>query len=133
MKLKSQLKIRTGIELAAMVDVVLLLVTYFLVNTTLVEKSIIKVQLPTSSTTQSQDKKNIVIHITDKNKIYLDESPITLKELPIRLKKIVDQNEKSNITIKGDKEASYQSIISVLDHVNQAGITHFNLSTQNIQ
>ena len=129
MRIRRKTHLKTGIELAPLVDTLFVLLTYFLINTTLDKNSSIKVQLPSSASAQADEQNNYVIYITGDKKIYLNEELIESVDLPSRLKQINDKNE-AKVTIKGDKTANYQDIISILDQVNQAGITHFNLSTE---
>lgn len=128
--MKSRLQIKSGIELAPMVDIVFLLVTYFLINATLVRNPAIKIELPKSQTAQSEMQRTVVISVKNNNQIYLNDRRIELKSLPVELKKTIKDKEKDHVIIKGDKKASYQSIVSVMDYVHQAGITHFNLATE---
>lgn len=127
--MKSKLTIKTGIELAAMVDIVFLLVTYFLINATLARNPAIKIELPKSISAETELQKRTVIHIDAKNQIYLNDKKVTLKNLPALLKATVKNKEKDYVIIKGDKNSSYQTVISVMDHVSKAGIVHFNLAT----
>ena len=128
--MKSKLDLKTGIELAPMVDIVFLLVAYFLINSTLVQNPVIKIELPKSERPTSEQQKNIVVFVDKGNKIFLNNNPVSLKQLPVELSKIVKDKDKDHVIIKGDKNASYQSIVSVMDYVNKAGITHFNLATE---
>ncbi len=130
---RSKLKIRSGLELTSMVDVVLLLITYFLVNATLIKNQAIKIRLPKSVSAKSEIKKNIVVQITGKDKILLDSLPVTLTQLPIEIRKIIGKDSKRQVTIKGDKEASYQSLISVIDYIKESGIVNFNLATERVR
>lgn len=127
---KSKLELKSGIELAPMVDIVFLLVTYFLINSTLAKNPAIKIELPKSETAQSELQRNVIIHVDDENRIFLNDMPVTLKSLPVELKKVIKDKDKDHVIIKGDKNSNYQSIISVMDYVHQAGITHFNLATE---
>ena len=129
MRVRRKTHLKSGIELAPLVDTLFVLLTYFLINTTLDKNSSIKVQLPSSATAQPDENNTYVIYITGDKKLYLNEEPIEMSALPSRLKEINAKNE-AKVTIKGDKVAAYQDIISILDEVNQAGITHFNLSTE---
>lgn len=129
-KIRSKLELKSGIELAPMVDIVFLLVTYFLINSTLAKNPAIKIELPKSETAQSEMQRNIVIHVDNDNRIFLNDNPVSLKQLPAELKKVVKDKDKDHVIIRGDKKSNYQSIISVMDYVHQAGITHFNLATE---
>ncbi len=130
MKVRSRLNIKSGIEMAPMVDIVFLLVTYFLINSTLVKNPAIKIELPKSTTAQSEVQKKAVIHVDSKNKIYLNDTEVALADLPIELKRLIADSPDQQVIIKGDKESNYQTIISVMDYVNQAGVSHFNLATE---
>jgi len=128
--MKSKLKIKSGIELAAFVDIVFLLVTYFLINSTLARKPMIKVDLPKSISAQPEVEQNIVVYIDGKNQIYINDVKTTLKELPAKLKSKAKKLDKDYVVIKGDKKASYQVVISVMDQIHKAGIKKFNLATE---
>lgn len=116
--------------MAPMVDIVFLLVTYFLINSTLAKNPAIKIELPKSVSAQSEVQKKIVIYVDSSNNIYLNEQKLTLEELPVELKKIAQSTNEPQVVIKGDKDSNYQTIVSVMDYVNQAGISHFNLATE---
>ena len=130
---RNKLKIRSGLELTSMVDVVLLLITYFLVNATLIKNQAIKIRLPKSISAKSEIKKNIVVQITGDDTILLNNLPVTLTQLPIELQKMMGKNSNRQVTIKGDKEASYQSLISVIDYIKESGIVNFNLATERVR
>jgi len=128
--MRSRLEIKSGIELAAMVDVVFLLVTYFLINATLSKNPVIKIALPKSITAQTETQQKTIVYIDNANKIYVNDQQVDLPNLGGLIKKTVKDPENDLVIIKGDKESSYQTIITVIDSVNQAGINHFNLATE---
>ncbi|MDH5719458.1 MAG: biopolymer transporter ExbD [Spirochaetia bacterium] len=128
--MRTKLSLKSGIELAPMVDIVFLLVAYFLINSTLIRNPAIKIELPKAETAQSEVEKKIIIHVTGDNKIFLNEKEVTLTNLPVEIKKLITDRDKDHVIIRGDKNASYESIVSVMDYVHQAGITHFNLATE---
>lgn len=128
--MRTRLEIKNGIELAPMVDIVFLLVTYFLINATLAKNPTIKIELPKSQTAQSEMQRHIVIQVSAAGTIFLNGESVELRSLPAKLDQIVKDKEKDQVIIKGDKDANYQSIVSVMDYVHQAGISHFNLATE---
>lgn len=128
--MKSKLNIKSGIDLAPMVDIVFLLVTYFLINSTLAKNPAIKVELPKSQTAEVEMQKNVVLFVDNKGNIYLNDQPVTLGSLPNALKAAMQGRKNQKVIIKGDKTTNYQTIISVMDAVHKAGISHFNLATE---
>ena len=128
--MKSRLKIKTGVEMVAVADVVFLLLTYFLLNTTVGKNETIKISLPKSISSKPEASSNIIVHVDESNKIFLDGKQVELEDLGSALKGKIKSTEDSPVIIKGDKSASYQTVISVMDKINQAGITNFNLATE---
>lgn len=128
--MKSRLEIKNGIELAPMVDIVFLLVTYFLINATLARNPAIKIELPKSQTAQSELQRHIVIQVSASGALFINGESTDLPSLPAKLDQLVKDKENDQVIIKGDKEADYQSIVSVMDSVHQSGISHFNLATE---
>ncbi|MBS0619171.1 MAG: biopolymer transporter ExbD [Spirochaetes bacterium] len=126
---RKKLNIRTGIELAPFVDILFLLVTYFLMNATLANNPSIKIELPKSDTSQSAETHTLMIVINQDNQIFLNEKNVPLKELGKEVTQLIKDKDKDQVIIRGDKRASYQMVISVMDELNKAGVTRFNLAT----
>ncbi|EPG75769.1 transport energizing protein, ExbD/TolR family [Leptospira fainei serovar Hurstbridge str. BUT 6] len=126
------------IELAPMIDVICFIVIYFLMNATLEKSTVIKIELPRSSSTAQEKKKDeLVITINKDGKIFLDKDtdPVALEKLTDKIKVFMgpedkDKKEasKNRVIIRGDGGANYQTIVKVIDKVNEAGVTRFNLS-----
>lgn len=126
---RKRLTLRTGIELAPFVDILFLLVTYFLMNATLANNPSIKIELPKSDTSQSAETQPLTIVINQENQIFVNDKNVTLKDLGREVVARIKDKEKDQVIIRGDKKSSYQMVISVMDELNKAGVTRFNLAT----
>jgi biopolymer transport protein ExbD len=126
---RTRLSIRTGIELAPFVDILFLLVTYFLMNATLANNPSIKIELPKSDTSQSAETQPLVVLINQENQIFINEKNVPLKDLGREVTALIKDKEKDQVIIRGDKRSSYQMVISVMDELNKAGVIRFNLAT----
>lgn len=126
---RKRLTLRTGIELAPFVDILFLLVTYFLMNATLANNPSIKIELPKSDTSQSAETQPLIVLINQENQIFVNEKNVALKDLGKTVVDLIKDKEKDQVIIRGDKRSSYQMVISVMDELNKAGVTRFNLAT----
>lgn len=126
---RKRLELRTGIELAPFVDILFLLVTYFLMNATLANNPSIKIELPKSDTSQSAETQPLTVIINQDNQIFVNEKNVSLKDLGKEISSRIKDKEKDQVIIRGDKRSSYQIVISVMDELNKAGVTRFNLAT----
>lgn len=123
-------KIDVSLELAPMIDVVFLLLIFFMVSTTFVSQTGIKIKLPSATTAKEQKYKDIVITVTKHNKIYFLDKLCNLTELSKLVLKEKKLYPHKKVIIKGDKEAEYQTIIDVLDILRSSKIEAVALATQ---
>ena len=113
MKFRRTMKTFDRIDITSLIDVVSFIVIYFLINATLEKGTSIKIELPRSSTTVSKEKNQdeLIITVDKVGKIFLDRDP-----------------KKNKVIIRGDSGANYQTVVKVIDEVNAAGVTRFNLA-----
>ncbi|PJZ70147.1 biopolymer transporter ExbD [Leptospira perolatii] len=124
------------IELAPLIDVICFIVIYFLMNATLEKSTVVKIELPRSSSIAQEKKKDeLVITINKDGKIFLDKDtePVPIEKLTDKIKIFMGPEEKreankNRVIIRGDGSANYQTIVKVIDKVNEAGVTRFNLA-----
>lgn len=137
MKFRRSMKTFDRIDITSLIDVVSFIVIYFLVNATLEKGTSIKIDLPRSSTSVSKEKvqDELIITVDKAGKIFLDRAPepIPLDKLKDKIISFLgpkkDRDPKKNkVIIRGDSGASYQTVIKVIDEVNAAGVTRFNLA-----
>jgi len=120
-----------------MIDVVFLLLLFFMVSTSFIRESSLKVDLPqaTGQTIAEQDLAiDIIINADGQfiiNEVTLD-SP-SLEQLSAHLKQAVGENEDPHIIISADANAEYQNIVTAMDVSQQLGYTRLTLATRQTQ
>ncbi|MFH1359598.1 MAG: biopolymer transporter ExbD [Candidatus Omnitrophota bacterium] len=118
---------REQIDLAPLVDVIFQLLIFFMLSSSFVFQSGIKVKLPRAITSEVIDEENLVIVITSENVIYLDNSIATMNDLRKELSKPL--NKKRSILIKADRRASLGRIIDIWDLCRDLEIEKVNIAT----
>ncbi|GBF41887.1 ExbD-like biopolymer transport protein [Leptospira ellinghausenii] len=136
MKFRKTTKSFNNIELAPLIDVISFIVIYFLMNATLEKNTALKVELPRSSSVAKEKQKDeLVITVDKQGKIYLDQNsePVPLESLTEKINGFLGPEKerdpkKNKVIIRGDGGASYQVVVKVIDAVNAAGVSRFNLA-----
>ena len=130
MHFKRRSKLVYGLEqmaLAPFVDVVFLLLIFFMLSPSLTAPSGIHVKLPKAVTSDMIQEENSIVTITSENVIYLNGAVTTLKELKQKLDK---PNIKIRpLLIKADRRASVGRIVDVWDLCRALGIERINIAT----
>ncbi len=127
-KFTSRLKHKAIIDLTSLIDLIFLLVAFFMVTSTLGSESSISVNLPKAVQSSEYKRGSLVVTIRDNNEIYIKDKKINKKNLLKELRRM-KSSVRGSVIIRGDKKADYDIIIYVMDNLNQAGMPRFSLST----
>jgi len=131
MKISKRYFGKARVEMIPLIDVMfLLLVTFIFSILSMTIHRGIQVDLPQASTS-SVDKKDFTeIGISSEGKIFLDKEEVTEVELLSRLISLRGKSPEMKVIIRGDKRASYEKVISVMDVVRRSGIASLSLETR---
>lgn len=129
------------IELTPLIDVVFLLLIFFMVTTTFTKESEIKIRLPQASTEPSKvDAKSQVEVFVSKESTYAirqagQEDVVSLvnstRETLFRALSAYEKNSDILLVIRADKESTHQSVINVMDIARDLNIARITFATQN--
>ena len=111
-----------SLKLTALIDVVFLLLIFFMVSTAFVDFSRqMDIQLPHAKTGASQtDTKVFTIEINEAGEVFLDGIAIQVAELAAGLSR--DTSETKKVVIRADKRISYGLAVEIMDLCRQQGI-----------
>ena len=130
MRLKDQPMRRARIEMIPLIDVVFLLLIFFIY--TMLSMTIhkgIPVLLPKANTGLIDKEDYLSVSITRDHKIFLDKNEIPLEELLQRLTERRRTKPQLRVFIRGDRRIPYEWVVQVLDTVRAAGLRKVSLET----
>lgn len=136
MKLKPRPSEEPELNLVSLIDVVLLLLIFFMVSTTFVDEARIKIQLPQASNepapTQTRDAIEITVTSTGEyqvnGKTLINTSAATLSAA---ISKLAGDARDAPVTIRADARATHQSVVTAMDVVGRLGFRAINIATVN--
>ncbi len=122
------------VNLTPMIDVVFLLLLFFMVSTSFIRESSLKVDLPEASGQVLASQEQAVDIIININGIFIIngttlENPSS-EQLSDNLKQAVGDNEDPHIIISSDAKAEYQSVVTAMDVAQQLGYSRLTLATR---
>jgi biopolymer transport protein ExbD len=131
MPLKTEPLEEPSINLTSMLDIVLLLIIFFMVATKFSEEERqTDVQVPTVSdnVALSGQPDEIVVNVNVEGKISVRNSPHTLESLQSMLKEARDVYPGQAVVIRGDGRVDYQTVMDVISACKMAGIKKYSLA-----
>ncbi|OGX24310.1 MAG: hypothetical protein A3J51_05285 [Omnitrophica WOR_2 bacterium RIFCSPHIGHO2_02_FULL_45_21] len=131
MRFKRNVELEHGlrqIDITPLIDMVFQLLIFFMLTSSFIMYSGIKVNLPKAVTAEPAREENLVIAISRENVLYLDKKVITNREL----KGIFSRAKKDNIPvlIMADQYASMGRVVEVWDMARDQGVEEVNIATE---
>ena len=117
-----------SINITPLIDIVFLLLVFFMLATSFTQKSTIEVNLSSGETIQIENQKNNVILILNKKgQVYLNNKLINISNIKNEIIKIIDNKPEHKILIKSHKKIAVQKVIRLIEEVRLAGTDNIKL------
>lgn len=114
----------------SMTDIVLLLLIFFLLTSSFIAQSGIRIQLPQSETKEQLSGRHIIITLTFENEIYIFNEKVEKENLSAKLREISGGDRDKLVVLRADRNVPIQEIIDVMDIARSVGLTRFVVATQ---
>jgi len=125
---RKRVLLRTNI--APLVDVVFLLLLFFMVTSRIMVSPSIEVTLPESETADTTTTEAIVILVTAEGGLYIGDKQISMHEVESVLRRELTRIPDCPVTIRADEKISLNLLVKVIDEVKLAGATTFTIATE---
>ena len=126
--------VASTLSLTPLIDVVFLLLIFFLVTSEFEdEERRLDIVLPsaTSAVPMIGKSREIVIDIDSEGKVYLGGRPTTIHDLQPLLEKAVAENPTNQtVVIRADRSSTFQPVVSVMDVCNRTGVSDYSVTTK---
>ena len=119
------------IDLTPMVDVVFLLLIFFMISTTFVESPGISIKLPeASSQTVEREPKEIKIYLSKEGDIYHLDQKISLDDFRGLLAEHQSEAELTTVLLLADQESRHGKVVTLMDLARDAGFVKLAIATE---
>ena len=130
MQLREKSKKRLNINITSLIDVLFLLLIFFLVSSTFVEQPGMKIDLPKTSKRESFRTEGYTLYISKEGRMFLNDEKISFDDLPKRLKSISKGLGDKGIVLKADEKSRYGIVVQVMDIIKQSNIKKIVVATE---
>ena len=130
MRFKRHIELEHGlrqIDIAPLVDVIFQLLIFFMLTSSFIIPSGIKVNLPKAVTSQMVKSKSLEVVISGENVIYIGSRVVTIQELKSIIKELIVRNQ--SLLIKADRRAQLGRVVEIWDMARNLGLSQVNIAT----
>ncbi len=109
------------LNMAPLIDMVFILLIFFLVTTSFVKETGVDIDRPAASTAVSKEKTNILVGITKDNRIFMDKREIDVRAVRAHVERALAENPEAGVVIVADRQSQTGAVIKVMDGCKMAG------------
>ncbi len=120
----------SGVDLTPMLDVVFIMLIFFIVTASFVKEAGIDVTRPPAATAERKERGNILIAITDANQIWIDRRPVDPRALRANIERMHAENPQGSVVIQADTKSENGLLVQVMDAARLAGVESVSLAAE---
>ena len=121
---------RVLINITSLVDVLFLLLIFFILTSTFIEQPGMKLELPESQSATSETMKELICEMKEDGRIMLNQTLASLDDLEERFRDMVPSLEEKTLIIKADKHVPHGDVVKVMDMARLSGLEKLVIATK---
>ena len=118
------------INMTPMLDVVFIMLIFFIVTASFVKEAGIDVNRPEAATAVKQDRANILIAISDTGEIWINKRRVDVRAVQANIERLHAENPQGTVVIQADQKATTDTLIKVMDASRAAGVYEVSIAAQ---
>ena len=120
----------TEINITPMLDIVFIMLIFFIVTSSFVTEPGIDPQRPQAETAQEKARANVLIAISSTGQIWMNKQPIALSDVRARVENVLAENPESSAVIIADEQAGSGVLIDLMDQIRLGGIGSISIAAE---
>jgi len=118
------------INITPMLDVVFIMLIFFIVTASFIKESGIEVDRPSAVTATVKEKGNILVAITASGEIWIDRRRVDPRAVRANIERLHAENPQGSVVIQADRQSTTEQLIGVMDAARQAGVYNVSIAAQ---
>jgi biopolymer transport protein ExbD len=118
------------VDLTPMLDVVFIMLIFFIVTASFVKESGMDVNRPDAATAVVKPRGNILVAITPSGQIWIDKRQVDVRSIRANLERLYAENPQGAVVIQADKESKNGLLVAVMDAAKLAGIEKVSIAAE---
>ena len=119
------------IDITPMLDIVFIMLIFFIVTTSFVKETGVEVNRPNAATAVRDERGNILIAITANDEIWIDKRRVDLKAVRANIERLKIEYPGGSVIIQADKVSKSGLLVEVMDQIRLAGIQNISIAAKN--
>ncbi|EAT15720.1 biopolymer transporter ExbD [Desulfuromonas acetoxidans] len=118
------------LNMSPLIDMIFILLIFFVVTTSFVREAGVDVQRPIAQTAETRDSTNMVLAITADNIVVIEGKPIDVRSVQSYMERFLMQNPNGSVVLAADRSSRSGLVIQVLDACRLAGVKNLSVAAK---
>ena len=119
------------LDLTPMLDIVFIMLIFFIVTTSFIKESGIEVNRPNAETAERDQKGNILVAISENNEIFIDRRKVDLRAIRPNIIRLKAENPEGSVIIQADKASQTGLLVEAMGQIRLAGVQEISIAAEN--
>ncbi len=116
--------------LTSLIDIIFMLLIYFMLTTNFITDEAIKIKLPRAGASKAQTEQALTIHVNKEGQAFIEGIPIAPDTLFSQIQARLNQGKDRTVIVKADREVALDKAVKVMDMAKAAGAVSLCLATE---
>ncbi|MCH2173739.1 biopolymer transporter ExbD [Myxococcota bacterium] len=118
------------VNMTPMLDVVFIMLIFFIVTASFVKESGIDINRPDASTAERKQRGNILVAISETGQIWIDKRQVDVRALRPNIERLHAENPQGAVVIQADKSSKNGLLVDVMDAAREAGVYNVSIAAE---
>jgi len=118
----------TEVDMTPMLDIVFIMLIFFVVTTSFTKESGIDVNRPSAQTAEIKERGNILVAIDATGQIWIDKRVVDVRAVRANIERLHAENPQGTVVIQSDEDARTGLLVKVMDQIRQAGVSNVSIA-----
>lgn len=119
-----------AIDLTPMLDVVFIMLIFFIVTASFIKEAGIEIDRPEATTAMLKKNANILIAVSSSNEVWIDKSRVDIRSVKGSIERLHAENPKGAVVIQADDDSNIETLTKVAQAAREAGVLDVSVSTE---
>lgn len=121
---------KSDINMTPLIDMVFILLIFFIVTTSFVREAGVDVQRPSAQTAQTKEKANVILGLTSDGRVFVEGRSLDIRSVRAYMERFLAETPDGAVVIVADKDSATGAAVQVLDQCRLAGVQNISLAAR---
>ena len=130
MRLQARPRRQAAINITSLIDVIFMLLLFFMITSTFLEQPGIRLELPAAKSASVTEPQEVVLSVDRGGGLFLNRRPLKLEDLEAEIRKVLPGMKDGALVLKADQQVAHGMVVRIMDLAKRGGVKKLIIGTK---